>query len=328
MSVPVAVASAANSGFLPGLITALRSARSALPPATPMVAYLMITGVDETGLERLRSTIEGWGGTRCVIRDPTELLPPRLPKTERFSTMTYARLCLPDLVEDGQQRLIYMDADVVVRGDLDDLWQTDLQGKAAGAVRDFFFPFAVDGLPETHGSLGLPGDAPYFNAGVLLMDVSRWRAIGASERILQYTLENWDTVRYADQDGVSALLGHEIQELDVRWNVQVGLFHDLLHRSKSDFLLHRPENAWQRDLVKKAGQLLREGRVWHFVGGKPWTGNAIRLGRMSLLAEAEYIRHAAGSGYFTGADAGRLLTASIAGLSSRLRNRLPRGGPA
>jgi lipopolysaccharide biosynthesis glycosyltransferase len=319
---PVVVASAADSRFLPGLIGALRSARAALPQTTDMIAYLLLSGVSGAEATRLRRAIQSWGATTCVIRDPTESLPRQLPVSSRFSIMTYGRLRLPDLIEGDHQRLIYLDADVVVRRDLLDLWETHLRGAPVGASRDYFFGQGSQRDERTDRPLGLAPLGAYFNTGVLLIDLERWRDAAASEHVIDYILRNQERIEYADQDGINAVLGAEIHELDPRWNVQLGSLHDLRHRQSSDFLDGRQETAWQRGLVQGAPAILREGRIWHFVGGKPWTGQGFRLDRMNLRAHADFGRHVARSGYLTRHEAQQIVAASIRGTSQRVRRRM------
>lgn len=65
------------------------------------------------------------------------------------------------------ERALYLDSDVLVRGDLKQLWNIDLQGKAVGAVTDIGFPMGHDHSTK----------APYFNAGVLLIDLAKARGV-------------------------------------------------------------------------------------------------------------------------------------------------------
>ena len=71
----------------------------------------------------------------------------------------YYRYLFADLLPPTVTRLIYMDADIICKGGILPLWQTDLQGKVLGAVRDY-------GEDRSCGRIGLK-NGRYFNSGVL-----------------------------------------------------------------------------------------------------------------------------------------------------------------
>ena len=86
----------------------------------------------------------------------------------RLSIATYHRLALPELLP-GRDRILYLDADMLALTDLTPLWETDLHGCAAAVVQDYFL-----GTEKRWERLGLP-HPEYFNAGMMLMDLDRWR---------------------------------------------------------------------------------------------------------------------------------------------------------
>ena len=103
----------------------------------------------------------------------------------------------------------------LVQEDLSPLWQTDLGGAPAGAVIDGLDAQLKQGEPL----LGVPRVASYFNAGVLLIDVPRWRQLRVSEKALAY-LRSHPQSPYMDQDGLNVALDGCWTWLDPRWNFQ------------------------------------------------------------------------------------------------------------
>jgi lipopolysaccharide biosynthesis glycosyltransferase len=55
----------------------------------------------------------------------------------------YFRLFLSELLPREVERALYLDADLIVRRSLDELWAADLGGAAVGAVRDGYRPWIV-----------------------------------------------------------------------------------------------------------------------------------------------------------------------------------------
>jgi lipopolysaccharide biosynthesis glycosyltransferase len=92
------------------------------------------------------------------------------------STATYRRVFLPRQLP-GLERVLYVDADTLIRRDLRPLWDTDLGGAALAAVPD---PWMAT-VPAMHAEF----PEGYFNAGVMLLDCARWRREDLTSRCVE-----------------------------------------------------------------------------------------------------------------------------------------------
>lgn len=108
----------------------------------------------------------------------------------RESTATYRRVFLTELLPD-LDRVLYLDADLIVRNDLRQLWEAKLAGMPVGAVTD---PWMA-----TIDSMRAAFPNGYFNAGVLLIDLVRWR----TERVLERFVEDIRRRQLAGEDPLS-----------------------------------------------------------------------------------------------------------------------------
>ena len=135
---------------------------------------------------------------------------------------TYFRCLLADVYSKATERAIYLDADIVVRGDLGELWSTDLARMPIAAVQDSL-PRIRDAIAPWR-RLGLRGDDPYFNAGVLVADLRAWRAEGAGRSAV---LRSMNGGRYllaqgqwhqGDQYGLNLVFHQRWKPLDPTWN--------------------------------------------------------------------------------------------------------------
>ncbi len=135
-----------------------------------------------------------------------------LPVTEHISSSTYTRILLDRYIDRAQPRVLYLDADIVVGADLTPLWTADLGGAAVGAVPD---PFQLD-----REAIGFSPDEPYFNAGVLLIDMERWRALDCEARILDVLARDGHRLPWMDQDALNLALRGQVRFLSPRWNFQ------------------------------------------------------------------------------------------------------------
>lgn len=143
---------------------------------------------------------------------------------------TLFRLQVPSLLNDIG-RIVYLDCDLVVLHDITALYDTDLASLPLAACLDFWLaggpPFSPPivgwDVEEWHRFLRevvrLSDHKTYFNAGVLVMDLDRFRSAGitrAAEEFLEQT--NYTTV-YADQDALNHVIDGAFVRLDSRWNV-------------------------------------------------------------------------------------------------------------
>ncbi len=132
----------------------------------------------------------------------------------RSSTATYRRAFLADLIP-GLDRILYLDADLIVRASLSDLWSTDLTGAALGAV--------VDPWMATIGAMSAAFPDGYFNAGVLLIDLAKWRDEQVSARfvddIRRRRRSGEDPRAHShDQTPLNEVLRGRWRALSPRWN--------------------------------------------------------------------------------------------------------------
>jgi lipopolysaccharide biosynthesis glycosyltransferase len=157
--------------------------------------------------------------------------PRRLPRRITVSTMD--RLLLPDLL-DGVARVVYLDVDTLMLGDVCALARTDLGGHPVAARdsnvseasewqrngRNLAEPLALEvrrSMGRRHGY----GHAA-LNAGVLVMDLDRLRRDGFTRQALGRV----EAYGFHDQDAMLAYLGPERAVLDARWNA-MPIFEDV-----------------------------------------------------------------------------------------------------
>ncbi len=183
---------------------------------------------------------------------PIDLTLPRPTYHSRISAVSYARLFPLLLAPCGATRLLYLDCDVLVRRNLTELFYADLAGLPVGAVRDAWTKAVSEsGSGIRHwDALGLRPDTPYFNAGVLVMDLGAWERDGVDTAIAHYLERQQGSLELADQEILNAVLAGRIKDLDGRWNVVAKW------NLADEPVLSSPDDVFLR----------------HFVGRrKPWT---------------------------------------------------------
>lgn len=141
----------------------------------------------------------------------------------------YYRLFLDKLLPETLEQVIYLDGDLLVEGDIKELWEISMEGKALMAVPEMFHEayYVSDPLAlRTWKKLGIPALQKYFNSGVLKVNLRKWRQEDLGEKIMQYLTENKEEVLWHDQDGLNAVLWNDWKELPAEWNVMTALFYE------------------------------------------------------------------------------------------------------
>jgi len=204
-----------DGGYAMQLATTLRSIVESNPGAWPVDCHVLASGFSAEARARVSESLPpGSASLRWV---PVDLEPFRRYATmEHISPMTYARFLIPTIFAEGISRVLYLDADLLVLGTLDGLRDAELGDAPVGAVLDGMEPRRKAGAPGTER---VPRVEAYFNAGVLLIDLDRWRSERISERSLAYLAAHPDTP-YSDQDALNVACDGAWRRLDGRWNVQ------------------------------------------------------------------------------------------------------------
>jgi len=97
---------------------------------------------------------------------------PNLKTSERMPIVTYYRLLIPEILYQFE-KVIYLDSDIIVLGDINKLFEMELGNKALGAVHEMnkkaMYVSLMWGIKPCR-ELGIPLKSHYFNAGVLLLN--------------------------------------------------------------------------------------------------------------------------------------------------------------
>ena len=212
----VIVASADSQAVMP-LATMLYTAARHYAGPYDVKLYILGTGTTAAERDRVNRVLRGFSWA------PIWLLPDlrplgELPISGHISPATYFRLLIPELLPQYDKAL-YLDADMLVLGDLTELWATDVSDYPVFAVQDEHAPV----VSSRHGlinyrELGIPEDRAYFNSGVLLLNLEAWRREEIALRVADYLLANREAARWWDQDGLNVILADRWGRLDARWN--------------------------------------------------------------------------------------------------------------
>jgi lipopolysaccharide biosynthesis glycosyltransferase len=131
-----------------------------------------------------------------------------------YSKAVYFRLLITEILPGNIDKALFLDADVVVTGSLQEL--------AAFEFKDDQYLLAVDDVEvESHvprlNAMGFPVTR-YFNAGVLLINVKAWRINKLSEKFISMADEYMDRLAWWDQDILNMYFYNNWQQMDPKFN--------------------------------------------------------------------------------------------------------------
>ena len=210
---PVNIIYASNDGYACHLGASLCSLLENNRRIPRLDVYVLSVGMKEEFQKRLQNLGKRYGREVHVI----ELgdLRGRFPyavDTRGFDISAMARLFAPEVLPETVKRALYLDCDTIVRGSIRSLYRTDLKGSLAGMVME---PTVYEAMRE---SIGFGRDEAYFNSGVILMDLERWRREGTLQTLLAYYRDRGGSLFACDQDTINGALRGRILSLETKYN--------------------------------------------------------------------------------------------------------------
>ena len=141
--------------------------------------YIIEDGVDDYNKSKLVQIVNEYG--RDIIFIPKPNLKPFLGERIELHWWienVFSRVFLQEVFKDYPDidRLLYIDCDTLILGNLKELWNVKLEGDFVGA-----------GVCEAMGSLhkkaiGLSKEDNYYNAGMFLIDMVKWRSLDIDQK--------------------------------------------------------------------------------------------------------------------------------------------------
>lgn len=132
-------------------------------------------------------------------------------KNSHITIAAYYRLFFPSLVPAGIKKLLYLDVDIIVIDNLEELYNTDISPYAVGAV--------VDSNMGLRPELGIRKENSYFNSGVLLINTEVWHQENITQKAFAFLQQHPEKIRYEDQDALNGVLVDKWFSLNKKYNI-------------------------------------------------------------------------------------------------------------
>ena len=131
--------------------------------------------IEEDTITRLHALAKRFEASISIyLIGDIELIFPSID-TKAWSPIILARLVMSKFLPENVNRILYLDCDAIVRHNLNKLWSTTLD--ETDVIAAVIKPTVAQ---KTRNRLNLPQDCYYYNSGVLLVDLAKWRATSSA----------------------------------------------------------------------------------------------------------------------------------------------------
>ncbi|MCR4989640.1 MAG: glycosyltransferase family 8 protein [Lachnospiraceae bacterium] len=226
-----------------------------------ITVYILFGSIPDEKLEVFAQLEEAYGCSIVALQVPLDRLPKDLPHTEQWSVEVYFRLMLQDLMPEDVDRILYLDTDIVISGNIEEYYRTSFgENNEKVLVVNADMSAKRVGLTDSQNSLFEShiknGDFTYFNAGVMLMNLDALRREFTLEKFLDEFAKRKDKIFAQEQDLLNDLFyGRTVYVDETRYD----LFAKIAYNEGMGY-------EW----VKKNTSII------HYAGRKPWSGEGLR----------------------------------------------------
>ena len=166
---------------------------------TEIDVYLPYEDLTETEIAALSGFCDAFPGKKLYPLYVGTAFKEQVQSRNGINVETYYRILGLKLLPEGMDRILYLDVDMVIKGNLLPLYNTDLTGKAFAVCEDIFGK--INGFHEANKRrLSIPARFSYFNAGVMLFNLTLLREEQAADRMLENIYRDYERYEYNDQD--------------------------------------------------------------------------------------------------------------------------------
>jgi len=262
----VAITLSANDTYVPYLATALVSIYQNISSNHNYDVIILSNQISERNQARMKKLVSGAPNFSLRFIEMSEHMDKfsNLFVTGHFTVETWLRLMLPELLSN-YDKVLYLDADLVVNADLAELYQTDLRGNFLAACHDPDSAGLYNGFFEHKKNyidniLKIKKPYDYFQAGVILFNLKKFRKELSLKKLLDFAGSYpWELL---DQDVLNYFTQGKVKFVDMAWNVMFDW---------DNIRMEKIISLAPQDLQDEYQEARKNPKIVHFAGpDKPW----------------------------------------------------------
>ena len=210
---------ASDDNYIPCLAVAIHSLEKNASKKNNYKLIILHSGMSEKGKQEIKEFEQenikiDFKDISNIENDLKDDLALRL--RDYYSSTIYYRIFIGSLFPE-YHKAVYIDSDVVLLDDIANLYNTDLEGNIIGAIPDGVVHDSKKLQDYVEVNDGVE-NKKYFNSGVLVIDLDKFRETRVEERFVRIlTKYNCDTIA-PDQDYLNILCKDKVKYLPLSWD--------------------------------------------------------------------------------------------------------------
>lgn len=230
-------------------------------PSEHIDAYLLNISLTEDDISLLQASLNKYNISIHDIKVDTSIIIDRVPTNDIWTIETYLRLFMLDLLPAEIERALYLDVDIIINDSLQEFYHQEFNKDTdLFASEDNLGTLKISDLDAKRQEMFAPmfdQGFKYFNAGVMLLNLTRIRANYSTETYLN-AMKTWNYKMTApDQDIINFVHWQHVEYFD---NYRYDLFASTAHTKGIKY-----------DYVKNNVAII------HYAGPKPWNTTNIHF---------------------------------------------------
>ena len=177
-----------------------------------------------------------------------EKLKDKLYTRDYYTNTTYFRLFIANLYPQ-YNKAIYLDSDIVVLGDISELYNQDIGDNLIAAAPDDVIQTIKVFQEYAEKVVGVADYRNYFNAGILLMNLDEFRKYNFQNKFL-YLLETIKFTVAQDQDYLNRLCKGKVKIIDKAWDTMPVGTGTLEEKDLKIIHYNLADKPWHYDNIK------------------------------------------------------------------------------
>lgn len=206
-----------------------------------ITVYLIGDNISDDNREKLTEIAEKYG-RECIMTEAGEMDIPASLFSKRWPKSAYNRIYAGDYLPEHVEKIIYIDCDTIIRGSLEELWNTNIEDKLAAGVKDLI-------SKRYYSNIGLDNEDIYINAGVLLLNIKELRKKNISNMIDVFFRKYGSYIYYADQDIINGIFKDKKGILKPQYNYMT---LQSIYNYDAIIKLRRPYRYYSRQELESA----------------------------------------------------------------------------
>ncbi len=174
------------------------------------------------------------------------------PISGHITYAAYNRIFISSIINNKIDTILYLDCDIIIRKNIDDIYNVDIENYYLAAVREI-------ATEEVNKKLNFH-EYTYFNSGVLFINLKKWRQDNLEKKMIDFIEKNSNKITYHDQDTLNYCTKEKWLQMDYKFNTTHFFFH---HNNYPPSYFGLNENEYQ--------EILKNAAIIHFTSQqKPW----------------------------------------------------------